>query len=529
MSIHRPARSLHSATIILSLLFVALIVGSDGAPVLAQGTTFTVMPATGGTVALAGEEVTFAVTSPEAGRTYTWVFGDGSPPATGTRVTHAFSAVDDFAVMLAVQSGGSPEPVATQVLRVIPELRGVFASDWDGQFTPADLIQMTIVVWAPGLSGIGVRTSGTVVGERNERYNISGSEDWLVLENMPIADERNPIIREELLRRPGASIPLENGAFTLAFDYTTPSGRQVSFGLTPPVRDFIRPERGVGITYPQIHGFAGRPPPDTEVDNFYLRGDVHFSHPDDYYVRKLALEFGRRNGPWPDDPHEVAMNIFRTIDFLFGDDDPGEFNNDYNIARLFEEGTLKRDQKNGKYICIAQTYLFTGLSRTLGFPTREINNAIGEPQVQLASGAWRVRWWQEAGAELWYNGSWHYFDTYLGVTDRQAYLANNLIYQSWAAFNQQNTEFITVRGERAGMRGHNFGVWPGDPPQWSWLGEVVRPGVVVEGMTGEPPARAITGVQDLPATVAQPPARAIASLPMSAGAGLDTVIAAGAP
>lgn len=510
---------------LVGLSLIIALSGPVGRDARAQegGEAFTITPVTGGTAAYPGEEVIFAVVAPQPAATYRWVFSDGPPPLTGARVTRSFGTVDDYTVMLTVQSGGTETTAGTRVLRVIPELRGVFASDWDGQFTPADLFQMVVVVNAPGLTTLNVRTAGALVGERTARYDLSGGENWLILEDMRLAGERDPIIREELLKRPGANIPLAGGMFTLALDYTTPSGREQTAGFTPAVHDFFQPDRRLAVTYPRVWEFAGRPPPDMEVENYYLRGDPDFSHTDDYYVRLLALEFGRRGGVWPDDPHQVAMNIFRTIDALLGDDDPGEFNNDYNFARLWEEGTLSRTTKNGNYICIAQTYLFTALTRTVGMPTREINNAIGEPRQQRADGVWQVRWWQEAGAEVWYNDAWHYFDTYYAVTERTAYLAKNLIYQAWNAFNQQSTQFFTVRGEPTGMRGHNFQAWPGDPPQWSFLEEVARPGVRVEGMTGGPVAAAITDAGEEPGAVAQPPAAGIAALPQAARPTFDIV------
>lgn len=490
---------------------------------------FTVMPAAGGSTIVAAQEVTFAVIAPQPGVLYTWQFGDGSQPNAGPKVTHTFTSVEDYTVQLSAQTGGAPSVIGSQVVRVAPELRGVFASDIDGQFTPADLIQMVAVVRAPGLTGVGVRTAGTLIGERTAQYNISGGEDWLLLSDMRVADERNAIIREELLKKPGGKVPLDRAAFTLALDYTTTSGKQVSVSYSPPVRDFFQPDQVVALTYPDIKGFAGLPPEGPGNDNYYLRGDADFNHLDDWYVRRLALEWGRRGGAWPDDPQVVATNIFQAIDALFGDGEPGDFNNDYNISRLFADGTLSTTRKNGEYICIAQAYLLGAMGRALGFPAREINNAIGKPNYQRPDGVWVVTWWQEAGLELWYNGDWHYFDTWLGVTDRKAYLQRNLIYQSWSAFDRQATEFRTVKGEPTGLKGHNFNAWPGDPPQWSFIEEVVRPDIVVEGMVGEPPASTITRMDEAIALGIGPVAAGIRALPVAARPEADVLIAGQAP
>lgn len=505
------------ASALASVLVFALVT-STGTAVRAQNAAapFTVMPASGNPTAIPGEPVTFSVLTPEPGKSYVWVFGDGSLPVSGTRVTHIFSTVDDYAVRLSAQSPATRTELGSEVIRVTPEMRGVFAADIDGQFTPADLIQMSAVVRAPGLTSINVRTAGTLIAARTARYDITGGDDWLVMNDMRVADERDAVIREELLKKPGATVPLDSGAFTLALDYTTRSGRQVTQSYTPRVRDFFNPDQAVAISYPRITTFAGLPPDGPGNDFYYLKGDPDFNHLDDWYVRRLALEFGRRGGAWPDEPGDVAMNIFRSIDALLGDGEPGEFNNDFNIARLLDDGTLSRTRKNGEYICIAQAYLFGAMARALGIPAREYNNAIGRPGTQRADGVWRVTWWQEAGIELWYNDAWHYFDTWAGVTDRQAYLEKNLIYQSWTAFDRQSTEFKTVKGEPTKLAGHNFSVWPGEPPQWSFIEEVVRPGITVEGMLGEPSAVPITRADDAIAAGGLPTAARISDVPVAA-------------
>lgn len=520
----------HHPQIRRSIFIVALMSGIvlsalDHARAQEPSVPFTVLPGSGAATALPGEEVTFSVVRPVAGTTYVWVFGDGSRPMTGTRVTHTYARVDDVTVQLSAQAGGVQSALGSQVLRVTPQMKGVFASDVDGQFTPADLFQMAVVVRAPGLSKIGVRTAGTLIAGRETTLDVTGGDDFLVLNDMRIADERDPSIRDEIIRKPGGSIAMTDGVFTLALDYPLSSGRTATLSFTPPVRDFFNPDQTIAVTYPQLRATYGMPPEGGGGGDYYLKGDADFGHPDDPYVRALALEWGRKGGAWPDEPDKVATNIFTTIDALFGDGDPAEFNNDYNLARLFEDGTLSKTRKNAAYICIAQAYFFNALNRALGLPAREINNAIGEPQSQRADGTWTVRWWQEAGAEVWYNGAWHYFDTYVGTTDRKGYLAKNLIFQSWAGFDRQATEFRTVGGAPTGLKGHNFGAWPGDPPNWTFIEEGVRPGIRVEGMVGDPPAAAVTAIEDGVAA-ARPAAAGIASMPMAARGWDETVAAA---
>jgi hypothetical protein len=484
--------------LVLSFAITAAFAIRDAAISAQEPEPFAITFARGGEAAFPGEEVTFTVNEPKPGATYIWVFGDGSPPVTGARVAHAFATVKEFTVLLDASQGGRQERAGSRTVRVIPEMAGAFAADVDGQITPADLFYLTVAVRVPGVTRVTVRLGGPLLAARTEAYEVDADLIWLLLPDTRIVNERDSYIAENLLQKPGAELAMSGGRVTLTLEYVTASGARGSQSYQPDILDFNEPERTAAVTYPRIHAFTGLPPEGQGEDDYYLLGNPDFSHVEDWYVRRLAVEWGRRGEAWPDDPHTVAMNLYRTIDSLLGDGDPGLFNNDYNFARLFEDGSLSKTRKNGEYICIAQTYFFTGLARTLGFPAREINNAIGAPARQRPDGVWIVSWWQEAGLELWYGEGWHYFDTWLGFTSRDGYLQKNLIYQSWAAYNRQTSEFRTVRGEATGMRGHNFSAWPGDPPQWSFLEEGIRPGITVDGMVGDPPAAPISALPRWP-------------------------------
>ncbi len=455
----------------------------------ADGSPFVVQFAINRDTAIYGEPLAFAIVAPQPGQTYLWDFGDGTPPASGARVTHTYTRIDDFLLRVSAQAGpnGPQTALGARTVRVTPDFRGLFASNVNGQYVPAGIFQLAVAVRSGGLAELRVRTAGAIVAGQDTKFSLQDGENYLLFDRMRIADERDPIIREEIVRKPGGTIPLDAPMFTLALDYTVPStGQTVTLAPSSRVMDFFVPDRPVAVTYPRVHSFAGVPAEGSGVDNYYLRGDPDFSHVDDFFVRLLALQWGRRGGAWPDDPHEVAMNLYKTIDELLDDGEPADFNNDYNFARLFYDGTLSSTKKNSKHICIAQAYLMTALGRTLGFPAREYNNAIGEASWQGNDGVWRVRWWQEAGLELYYQGVWHYFDPWYGALNRQDYLAKNLIFQSWHAFSPQRTEYMTVKGERTGLYGHNFNAWPGEPPQWSFVEEGVRPGIIVEGMITDP-------------------------------------------
>ena len=45
--------------------------------------------------------------------------------------------------------------------------------------------------------------------------------------------------------------------------------------------------------------------------------------------------------------------------------------------------------------------------------------------------------------------------------------------------------FVTISGINTGLRGHDFNSWPGDPPQWEFVREATKPGIVVLDMPTE--------------------------------------------
>ena len=474
-----------------------------------------------------GDELTFAVAAPKPGAIYVWVWGDGTPSSTGPRVKHRFPRVGDFDVKLQTQErlGAPATMIGHKKLELAPAMLGVFASDIDGQFTPADQFQLAVTMRAPGVDVVDIRTSGTLLGARTAQFKPTGNDDFFIFDNMSIANETDPIIREELLRKPGNKIAMANDVFTMAIDYKVPGTNEVrTRRYSPAVKDFFEPAKTVEIIYPDFKLYGGVPEDPLETGNYYTKGNEDFNAQNDFYVRAMALRWARRGGAWPDEPGAAAMNIFTTIDALFDDGEPGDFNNVYNIARLVDEGRFSETSKNTKYICIAQAYMFTGLARTLGLPAREFNNAIGEASWQGNDGVWRVKWWQEAGLELWYHGEWHYFDTWWGATHRSQYLTKNLIYQSWAAYSPQTTPFATVDGRATGLRGHSFDSFPGNPPQWTYIEEGIRPGIVVEGSVGQPVAASITGIPALQ-DFARPAAAGILALPMLAKLDNDRYLA----
>lgn len=478
-----------------------------------------------------------AATSP-AGRATT---------ATPTLVPATPAVPAGGAAMTATPIAGTPTPRTTPTLVPTPvptpmptptprpslfsegiELVGAFASDIDAMITPADEFQFVALVRAPGVSKVTMRLSGAPFLRAAKEFELMPGDNWLQIADFRVDTELEPVIREEVIRKVGGTIPIRDGALVLALDFTDSTGQHRTATFEPTVYDFNNPDVVAKVEFPDLKRITGMPPREEEVQKFYLRGDLDFHHPEDFYVRKLAIEAGRRGGVFPDDPEAVADNIFHFINTTFGDADPGDFNNDYNIARLIDEGSIVRGRLNGGYICIAQTYLMTSLTRTLGLPSRELNLAVGRPNWLGNDGLWRVTWWQEGAAHIWYNGQWNLYDLWLGFKGIEGYWEKNLAYQMWAAFDQRAVPFVTTSGVATGLRGHDFNAWPGDPPQWEFVREGSKPGVRVVDIPADPggPITSLpdfsfgyiapdaTNVSSWPVyTVAQPPASGIIAPP----------------
>lgn len=377
----------------------------------------------------------------------------------------------------------SPPAAATTVNGVT--LLGVFAADADAMITPADEFSLIASVRLPaGVARLSLRVSGATLVTTTQTFAPQTGDNWLQISKVRVAAETEPVLREAVIRTVGGTVPLRNAALVLAVDYQTAAGVWQTATFEPTVYHFREPARAAAIEFPNLTRLTGMPP-GGGVDGFYLRGDLDFHHPADPAVRALAIEAGRRGGAFPDDPELVADNIHSYIKHLLGDRDPGDFNNDVNFARLIAEGTIRRGQTNGGYICIGQTYLMTSLTRTLGIPSRELNLAVGKPAWQGNDGVWRVTWFQEAAAHVWLDGGWVLYDLWLGFKGVRGYFDANIAYQMWAAFDRRSVPFLRTDGVSTGLRGHDFHAFPGEPAQWTFVGEAVKPGLRVQGMPDE--------------------------------------------
>jgi hypothetical protein len=176
----------------------------------------------------------------------------------------------------------------------------------------------------------------------------------------------------------------------------------------------------LSIQYPDYYTNPYHEDLDEDI-NYYLEGDDDFSNGEcidrdsdgscdstpNVLVRKYAVEAAAYFGTFPDNPKDVSFNVFRYVDDKLGKDkDPAPYaNNDIWIVGEFEN---KRDLSNIGWICIPQAYLFTSFERALGFPSREIT--VGEGTHKAESEKPKIEYYQNAGAEVWYNGYWNYYD-----------------------------------------------------------------------------------------------------------------------
>ena len=233
-------------------------------------------------------------------------------------------------------------------------------------------------------------------------------------------------------------------------------------------------------------GLGATDPSAPDVDSYYLKGDPGFHHPDDPLVRRYALQAARGGGALSDDPAQVMDHIYNFVSGLLGSDDPAQIDPDGVIAQEISSGALVPGERLQKYICIGQTYFLSSLSRTLGLPSRELTIGLANPVSQYASGAWKVDYVQEGATEVWFNGSWQLYDTWLHIRNLNDYLLQKYAYQAWYANSAQHYQLVAKNGDPLGLYGHNFAIGEiegvaASPDEWSFRDRGERSGVSVDG------------------------------------------------
>lgn len=306
---------------------------------------------------------------------------------------------------------------------------------------------------------------------------IAAGGSTIITNSIRIAGVENKDVLEKVI---------DQGAWLFLHDAITATVvKGKSFALSPRDKRAIDGGLVLAVQYPD---FMTHSPdvtdPEGDVGNFYNRGggDVDFHHPDHPEVRRLAIEASMgMNKMFPDDPDDVAHNIYEYIRDQFKDDYPCPGTNDVDIAQ---------NNLTGKQNCVTQAYLLSSLARTIGLPSGEINMAlyrwIKKDESRNAD--------QHALTQIWYNGRWHFYDSMfaLDFTDKQDFSSylnkkigpyNYIYYSYYAAYtNERRTDVVS---KDTSLLGHTFGFEPEYPyPQekhgWFHLSSDTQPGFQIE-------------------------------------------------
>ncbi|WP_276299452.1 transglutaminase domain-containing protein [Halorussus lipolyticus] len=235
-------------------------------------------------------------------------------------------------------------------------------------------------------------------------------------------------------------------------------------------------------------------------DRFYLDGDDYYHNDQSVLVREWALR-SAANGedtsrasdlPLPQDPREAANRAWRFVKIsLSPDGEPDEFTRDINLARWIDKKLLGPDRsylplsvysrQNG-HICIEHTYLFSSLARTIGLPTREMTVGLAAPGGGYGYDSY-TSWYQESAAQVFYEGEWHFYDSYIfgeGARDPDRYLDGYTGYKLWETNYRVNE---TTMPDGTTRWGHDFGIDaegdPRTPSQWEFNRSVRQSGLLV--------------------------------------------------
>jgi PKD repeat protein len=431
------------------------------------------------------ETVTFdASASKGNGLTYGWYFGDGTPGVSGQKAIHTYSQVDDYQVTLAIVDASGANTSNTQSLRIMPAIQAAVSNPPNKQVAIGAVVPVTLYLKAPGPSVITAKLNGDLINSPAIQFATGDDLAYAQLSGQ-VANEANPTIDQSIIRTPGGTVPLK-GAVGVELTYNTSSGSNVDLVYQLDLQKDLNPAQGTwSITYPDFSIITGKTDPSQPDENgYYLKGDANFHHPNDPDVRRYAMIAARAGGPLPDDPAQVMENVYSYVTGLLGSDDPANLDSDTTVVQKIDDGILVPGARAEKYICIGQTYFLSSLSRTLGLPSRELTIALANPVSQNASGAWTVDYVQEGATEVWYNSSWHLYDTWLKVRQLDDYLLQKYGYQAWYANSPQTTQLIAKNGDPLGLYGHDFAIgefegFPANYNEWNYRASRQRNGVTI--------------------------------------------------
>lgn len=433
------------------------------------------------------DTLTFDASSSQGGGLqYGWDFGDGSPPIAGQKVTHAFSTINDYTVTLTVSDQTGKTASTTKSVRIIPLIDSLVSVPPLKQVMIGAVIPVLLYLQAPGISDLNANLSGDLISGKPSTFSTGDQLAYASL-TAQVANETNSTIDQKIIQQPGGNIPLQ-GNVGLHLTYQTPAGKDVDLNFLVSLQKDRDPNKGVwSITYPNFSLDTGTTDPnEPDQDGYYLKGDPGFHHGSDPLVRRYTMRAARAGGVLSDDPAQVMENLYTYSAGLFGSDDPAQIEPDTVVVQKIADGELVPGAQSEKYICISQTYFLTSMARTVGLASRELTIALGNPVDQNRSGAWTVDYVQEGAAEIWFDNSWHLYDTWMHIRNLDDYLNRRYAYQAWYSYSAQDYDLIAKNGDPLDLYGHNFAIGeyegtPADPNEWYLRQAKERAGVTVEG------------------------------------------------
>jgi len=322
-------------------------------------------------------------------------------------------------------------------------------------------------------------SNSDLISLENENINIGSvapGDEFSVINSIIVAGVENSQIMNEIIDSSGSGELSLSESIDVELEYNSES---IEFLKITPKDENNNP---LYIQYPNFYTDPYLEDTDEDID-YYMQGDDDFSHGEcvdtnhdgncdetpNYLVRKYAVEAAAYFSIFPDNPEDVSFNVFRYVDDkLDKDKDPAPYA--YNDDWIVDELNLQNDLSNLGWICIPQAYLFTSFERTLGFPSREITTAEGTHMILPYLKIPYIGYYQNAASEVWYDGSWNYYDPWTSQSTLFGYdISDNILsfddiltktpiikFKAWYGFNKQTSKTFNYTE----YKGHNFSINP---------------------------------------------------------------------
>ena len=419
--------------------------------------------------------------------------------------------------------------------------------DEDGQLTPADQAWLRVTIrnasraqsfkslWVEVALEGEIREAGAIrfLNENAEdRFTKLSSlalrpgESWDFSVQVRVVGETNRWIFEKLIRAgtgggqdegkplPEKSFPFDK-IIRVKVSGSVEQGAEIQDRDTELFDDLVPVENGEGVQrliYPDLTQLAGQPPGGAEEQDYYRRGDLHWTFPGNELVRAVAIRAARYGkdsaatlpehgafdnekqlvskgdldpeGPlFPeDDAERVVQNVVRFVhQALMPKGCPKPALDACGLAQRIWNGWLGPGKESEKtfFICQEHSILLGSLLRALGIPVREAN-ILTQPFL----GRIITRPCQDAASEVFYGKQWHFFGLYSRddyFTDHQAHYPRYLqAYETWVGarrWSGKETRFHMTSWDMyksdvwrySGYGDDDEFVAASEPPAFSWV------------------------------------------------------------